>query len=382
MRVSAAAAAGLLLLGACRTVPTTPAVRSWERAIESVPATAPEPQPAATEQPPRPVAASVQDLRIPSERSCLLEAPVLDHAVLRLAPDGVDFARVGNVTDARVHVTADPVGTGLFVELDKGPVALAGITPARNMEIYAKRSITLGGFYLPHGHTGLRIAGATKGRVLLEVSRQPFDVRDPATMLGADVPCETASLLATRMDARASLGKAIGKGHLLGEAVPLSLTANGEAVATLVPGPPAAEVLERAEGATRIVWRVEGGYVSGWVPAARLGPKPNGGERGSGRLGGRHKSATRVREQRVCSHDVALGVKLGQEARFAGRIRAGAAIAILGSESDLSVVSIAAAEVQLLNGAYLFARTADIAGCAEAPPGSQPWRARRTARGR
>jgi hypothetical protein len=337
-------------------VPSTAVVRS--NASVDLPSSAP------------PVASAIDDLRIPSERVCLLKGEVVANTVLRLKPDGLEYAAVRKATKVRVHVTGDPVGTGLFIELDKGPLALAGVTPALDMAVYAKRPVTLGAIFLPRGDTDLRIAGAGKETLLLEATQTPFELRDLTTMLRNDVPCAGASLTATQIDARASLGKAIAQRGLVSKVVPLSLTANGEPVAMLTSSLSPVDILERTDGAARVVWQVEGGYVSGWVSETHLGVRSTRGEGRYGGIGHLRLARRGTSDRRMCSHDLPLGVSIGGDSRFIGRVRANTVIEMYGNRmetDELMEVAIPNDDIDILNDARLFARRSEIDACPRVP---------------
>ncbi|MBL8743388.1 MAG: hypothetical protein JNK04_19900 [Myxococcales bacterium] len=369
-------AAGLTIIAGCGGRPPVrvapPAIVEKVAAIAALP---PPPPSLPLAQAPSVDLGQTEDLRVPTDFVCLLRAPTLDAARLRLKPDGVDFAMVANVTEARVRVTGDPVGTGLFVEVEKGGLSLIGVSAATDMPMYTKAPIKLGGIFLPDGDTELRIGGASKAALVLEAARTPYALRELTATLRADVACSAVSLQPTKIDARASLGKAIGFRYFVGGEVPLSLTAGGEPVAILQPGPPWVEVLERSGGAARVAWRLNEGHVSGWVDTMVLTSTPQKYEVSTGRLGGMRMRPPASGDPRACDHDVALGVDLNGEARFVGRLHAGTTIPVLGAlhGPEHTEVMFDRDELTPLGGARFFVRTGDIADCARAKrPRLQP----------
>ena len=359
------------LVGGCD--PSPPPARVAEplpAAVVLVPPTAtvvdaeqPAPLPVA---PLRPLE-EADDLRLPSDPTCSLRAATMESVALRLAPDKVPFASVQGVRNVRVHATNDPVGTGLFFEVEKDKLSIVGIAPVAEVPVYLARPAVLGGIFLPSGSQDVRIAGAKTGALLLEPSSTPYHLRDLTMKLQGDATCRDVSLHETRFDPRTALGKAIATSHLSTEAVPLSLAANGEPVATLVPGPSRVEILERAAGAARIAWRVDEGLYTGWVPESHLGSVQK--QSGTSRGGFRAPEVSRVRgapERRVCDHDVALGVVLGDDARFVGRLRAGMKLDLYAPiESATRGISFPDEWITRLNGARFFVRDRDVADCKE-----------------
>jgi len=313
------------------------------------------------------------DLAIPTATVCVLKAAQLESApAFRLTPGGLAFATVRTVHNARVHVTTDPVGTGLVMQVTSGPLELSGVTRASELPVYATKPVRLGGIFLPFGTTSLRIAGTSGKSLRLEAARTPFSLRALTMPLADDVACTTPSLTATQTNVRASLGKGIGRGHFVASEVPLSLTADGEPVATLLADERAVDILERLDTSARVAWSADEGVVTGWVPAAYLGKPMPKGERGSGRLGGRHSTSEGgPHEKKMCPHDVALGVTVADEAMFVGRVRARAVIDVFAHSrlagAEWSRVRVPGAEAHLENGAQFFVRTADVAGCPNVP---------------
>jgi len=315
----------------------------------------------------------ISALRVPTDAVCVLtlankawtRAPAF-----RLKNDGPSFAVIRALQRARVHVPNDPVGTGVVMQGEVGPVKIAGVGLAAELPIFPEKRVTLGGIFVPYNSTSLRFVGATADSVRIAAPRPPIELTHLRVPLEAEVPCSSASL--DWGTERPSVGESLDHAVLIGETIPLSATALGVPLTNLLPtrdGSRHVSILERQASAVRISWELRDGFVTGWVAktSVKSAKAPDQEAYGTG-SGNTRKRGAAPRETKSCDRELSLGVVLDGEAMIVGTIEPQAILDLFAVDGERVAVRVRDAEIGMSDGATLFVSASEIRDCTAVKP--------------
>jgi hypothetical protein len=362
-----------LFVAACAPTPP-PAPIAAVPASPPIVATAP---PVVEEAPLAPVVvvpAEPTPIELPEIVACALPTThwvaAKDHIDLRVQEGGPVFARVWTGGTGSLHLPVGSTAEGAVLELSDQQTEVRGHIASADIWLHPARVVVLGGAVIPLGEARLPWASAKPGAVTVAFEPKEGIVLAQPPLTG-DVPCDALSLRYAEVKAEASLPNAKSKKRGLlrrDTPVPLSLTAGGPSLATLVPSSRSdatVTVIESAGANSRIFWTRERSLIFGWVPTASLEFPPrlpvrtgSGTGTGSG-FGGSFHPPYRV----VCPDDVPAIVDVDGRRWAVGRILAGTRIDVMDREGTYRKVQLHGGTIRFGYEASLIVAAARIAAC-------------------
>jgi len=288
-----------------------------------------------------------------------------------LAGDGFDSsirlgARPGSEPFAKVMPTADPTpvrieidGTALaHAHVDSDGVVLDALAPAADLRLFPRRPIQLDE-WITDLTEPLRLVPGPAGRLVVSLFELPHKLTT-SRPLRATVACVDLSLSYVSVSPPDRTSHVARKPMMLavGRNIPLSLTADGEAVAQVRAeddwNPTSVEVLETRGRSARIYAHDDGYVLEGWVPANAVVHlrAPRLGNLGTIGLGGVGRSKLPVRR---CGAEIVLFVadSRGHTPEKVGLLRAGVKLMTTGSDG-------AYAKIELVGPGWLVPFVPDI----------------------
>jgi len=283
------------------------------------------------------------------------------HSSIRLGarPGSEPFAMLRPTAD-RTPLRIELDGTALaHAHIDSDIVVLDALAPAADLRLFPTRPVQLDEWFTDLTQP-LRIVPGPVGRLMVSLFELP-DKLTTSRPLRATVGCVDLSLSYVSVSPPARTGNVARKLMMLaaGRNIPLSLTADGEAVAQLRVDDnwnlTDVNVLETKGRSVRIYTDADAGYIlEGWVPAnavVRL-RSPRFGNLGTIGQGGQGRSKNPVRH---CGAEVVLFVadSRGHAPEKVGLLRAGVKLMTTGSDGDY-------AKIELVGPRWLVPRIPDI----------------------